>query len=82
MQIEQQAETSTGMVARENNKGLPTHLMIIWKILIDLKDLLKYLGEKKNSDVFVFVSRTVCIYILRQQTKKNSKIETCRRKQK
>lgn len=48
MQIEQQAETSTGMVARENNKGLPTHLMIIWKILIDLKDLLKYLGEKKT----------------------------------
>lgn len=48
MQIEQQAETSTGMVARENNKGLPTHLMIIWKILIDLKDLLKYLGGKKK----------------------------------
>lgn len=70
MQIEQQAETSTGMVAREINKALPTHLMIIWKILIDLKDLLKYLGGKKNSDVFVFVSRTVCVYILRQQTKK------------
>ena len=41
----EQAETPTGMVAKKNNKGLPTLEGISWKTLIDLIDLLKYMEE-------------------------------------
>ena len=63
------------MVAKKNNKGLPTLEGISWKTWIDL---LKYMEET----VIVAVSRTKRVYMLRQETKNNSKVRTCTRRQK
>lgn len=52
--MDQPAETRTGVVARESNRGLPIHL-IMWKIWAGLENLGKHFGKKRYACACVYV---------------------------